>query len=137
MRRCTLTSTGTGQRKFPPPAAVRSPGATSPGVRPLAASAPRPRPSRSAPPPACQARDCSLKIAVGPDKGGEMEGEVRFHHIAPDLWVLEARRCAHRWVVFHETYSFCLVRRFLSSDPRVGWRYNHRLYLADPERLIM
>jgi AraC-like DNA-binding protein len=68
---------------------------------------------------------------------GGMEGEVGFHHVAPDLWVLEARRCAHRWVVFHETYSFCLVNRFRSPTPRVEWRYNHRLYVADPGHLIM
>lgn len=66
-----------------------------------------------------------------------MEGDVRFHHIAPDLWVLEARRCAHRWVVFHETYSFCLVSRFMSTSARVGWKYNHRLYIADPGHRIM
>lgn len=65
-----------------------------------------------------------------------MEGEVRFHHAAPDLWVLDARRCAHRWVVFHETYSFCLVSRFI-SPARVDWRYNHRLYFADPNHPIM
>lgn len=66
-----------------------------------------------------------------------MEGEVRFHHVAPDLWVLEARSCANRWVVFHETYSFCLVSRFMSTSSQVGWKYNHRLYLADPDHRIM
>ena len=66
-----------------------------------------------------------------------MEGEVRFHHVAPDMWVLEARSCAHRWVVFHETYSFCLVSRFTSNAAQVSWKYNHRLYLADPDHRIM
>jgi AraC-like DNA-binding protein len=65
-----------------------------------------------------------------------MEGEVRFHHIAPDVWVLEARRCAHRWVVFHDTYSFCLAGQ-LVSPTRVGWKYNHRLYSVDPDHIVM
>jgi AraC-like DNA-binding protein len=58
----------------------------------------------------------------------DVEGDVRFHHITPDLRVLDARRCAHQWVVYHDTYCFCLPLRV---SPPVQWRYNHRLYVAD------
>jgi AraC-like DNA-binding protein len=64
------------------------------------------------------------------------DGEVRIHHITPELWVLEARRCARRWVVFHETYSFCLVER-IGDDAQVPWKYNHRLYLADSNHAMV
>jgi AraC-like DNA-binding protein len=60
----------------------------------------------------------------------EVEGDVRFHHIIPELWVLEARRCARQWIVFHETYSFCLVLR-IEDGALVPWKYNHRTYVAD------
>jgi AraC-like DNA-binding protein len=66
----------------------------------------------------------------------EVDGDVRFHHLRPGIWVLEARQCAHRWVVFHETYSFCLV----DSDPNqpiVRWRYNHSVFQVDRDHLIM
>jgi AraC-like DNA-binding protein len=65
-----------------------------------------------------------------------MEGDVRFHHLTPELWVLEARRCAHRWVVFHETYSFCLVEKVVDGA-LVDWKYNHRLYVADPAHAML
>ena len=65
----------------------------------------------------------------------DVEGDVRFHFLTPELWVLEARRCAHRWVVFHETYSFCLVER--TGGTLVDWRYNHRLYVADSEHAML
>jgi AraC-like DNA-binding protein len=61
----------------------------------------------------------------------EFQGEVRFHSITPELWIMEARNCAHCWRVFHETYSFCLVLR-IDGRIQVDWRYNHRLYVADP-----
>jgi len=65
----------------------------------------------------------------------DIEGEVRFHHLLPDLRVLEARSCAHRWVVFHETYDFCLITR--QPAKRVDWKYNHRLYTVDDDHVIM
>jgi AraC-like DNA-binding protein len=58
------------------------------------------------------------------------DGEVRFHHITPELRVLDARRCARQWVVYHETYAFCLVLG-VDGPPEVTWRYNHRRYVAD------
>jgi hypothetical protein len=66
----------------------------------------------------------------------EVDGDVRFHHLEPGIWVLEARQCAHRWVVFHETYSFCLVEPY-PDQPIVRWRYNHGIYQVDPDHLIM
>ena len=39
-------------------------------------------------------------------------------------------------MVFHETFSFCLVHRF-GAPVRVDWRYNHRLYLADCDHPVM
>src|SRR3954463_16005706 len=66
----------------------------------------------------------------------EVEGDVRFHHLTPELWVLEARRCAHRWVVYHETYSFCLVTK-LHGGGLVEWRYNHRRYVADEKHAML
>jgi AraC-like DNA-binding protein len=68
-----------------------------------------------------------MPVAPGLDEG---EGDVRFHHLTPDFWVLEARRSSKRWVIFHETYSFCLVTK-MSAKAAVPWRYNHRLYVAD------
>lgn len=65
----------------------------------------------------------------------ELEGYVRFHHLLPGLRVMEARACAHRWVVFHETYDFCLVTKLARG--RVDWKYNHRLYTVDREHVIM
>lgn len=70
-----------------------------------------------------------------PASASRMEGEVRFHHLTPELWVLDARGCAHRWVVFHETYSFCLADAALSEA--VDWRYNHRVYTVDDGHRIM
>ncbi len=64
-----------------------------------------------------------------------MEGQVRFHHLTPELWVLEARRCAHQWVVFHETYSFCLAQ--VVPPYAVDWKYNHRLYTIDERHRVM
>lgn len=63
-----------------------------------------------------------------------LTGELRFHHIMPDLWVMETRSCAHRWVVFHETYSFCLVRHVPSV---VQWRYDRRVYVVDRDHRVM
>jgi len=65
-----------------------------------------------------------------------VEGDIRFHHVTPELWVMEARRCAHRWVVFHETYSFCLVEH-VADGVLIDWRYNHRLYVADPGHAML
>ena len=64
-----------------------------------------------------------------------MTGDLRFHHIMPALWVMEARACAHRWVVFHETYSLGLVRQF--QPVRVGWKYHHRVYTIDGDHPVM
>jgi len=65
----------------------------------------------------------------------EIEGSVGFHHLLPGVRVLEARDCAHRWVVYHETYDFCLITR----QPRelVSWKYNHRLYTVSDDHVIM
>jgi AraC-like DNA-binding protein len=63
----------------------------------------------------------------------DIEGDVRFHHLTPELWVLDARDCAHRWVVFHETYSFGLITR----GPMVDWRYTHRTYSSDPDHAML
>jgi AraC-like DNA-binding protein len=49
---------------------------------------------------------------------------------------MEARRTVHRWVVFHETYSFCLVDR-IDQPAKVDWRYNRRTYTVDPGNAIM
>src|SRR4029079_11888950 len=65
-----------------------------------------------------------------------VEGDIRFHHLSPGLWVMEARRCAHKWVVFHETYSFCLVGH-VTDGALVDWRYNHRRYVADPGHAML
>jgi AraC-like DNA-binding protein len=62
--------------------------------------------------------------------------DVRFHHIDPGLWVLEARRSARKWVVFHETYTFCLILRN-DGDAPVPWRYNHRIYTASRRRCMV
>lgn len=65
-----------------------------------------------------------------------LEGDVRFHHPLPGVRVMEARDCSHRWVVFHETYSFCYMLRF--TDPVVvTWRYTHRSYEADDRHPVM
>jgi AraC-like DNA-binding protein len=61
----------------------------------------------------------------------EDEGDVRFHHLTPELWVMEARRSARRWVAFHETYTFCLMTK-IEGDRPVVWRYDHRDFVADP-----
>ncbi len=71
-----------------------------------------------------------------PSRSPSGEGDVRFHQIMRDLWVLEARACARRWVVFHETYSFCLALR-MSGNARVEWKYNHRLYDIDDVHVTM
>jgi AraC-like DNA-binding protein len=60
----------------------------------------------------------------------QVSGQVRFHHLTPELWVMEARGASHRWVVFHEAYEFCLVTK-LGGGLSVPWRYNHREYVAD------
>lgn len=65
-----------------------------------------------------------------------VEGDIRFHHLTPQIWVMEARRCAHRWVVFHETYTFCLVEH-VADGALVDWRYNHRRYVADPGHAML
>jgi AraC-like DNA-binding protein len=64
-----------------------------------------------------------------------MEGDVRYHHVMPELRIAEARRAARRWAVFHETYSFALIGA-LESGP-IAWRYNHRTYALDPDHLVM
>ena len=66
----------------------------------------------------------------------QVEGDVRFHHLTPELWVMEARQCAHRWVVFHENYSFCLVER-VQHGALVDWKYNRRVYVADPRHAML
>jgi AraC-like DNA-binding protein len=66
----------------------------------------------------------------------EIEGDVRFHHLTPELWVLEARRCARRWVVYHETYSFCLCTGVTENVP-VPWRYNHQTYRVDENHAMI
>jgi AraC-like DNA-binding protein len=63
------------------------------------------------------------------------EGHVRVHHLLPGLRVIDARACAHRWVVFHESYDFCLVTNVARLP--VSWKYNHRLYRVDPEHVMM
>jgi AraC-like DNA-binding protein len=65
----------------------------------------------------------------------EFEGQVRVHHLLPGLRVVDARACAHRWVVFHETYDFCLVTEVAASP--VFWRYNRRIYTVDAEHVMM
>jgi len=49
---------------------------------------------------------------------------------------MEARQCAHRWVVFHETYSFCLVEK-VEHDALVDWKYRHKVYVADPQHAML
>src|SRR4029079_15061426 len=75
------------------------------------------------------------QMAVG-RASDEVEGDIRSHHMTPELRVMEARRCAHRWVVFKETYSFCLVER-VEDGALVDWRYRHRLYVADPRHAML
>jgi len=65
-----------------------------------------------------------------------VEGDIRFHHLTPELRVMEARRCAHRWVVFHDTYDFALIER-VAEGALVDWRYNRRLYVADPGHAML
>lgn len=66
----------------------------------------------------------------------DVQGDVRFHFLTPELWAMEARRCAHRWVVFHETYFFCLVEH-TQDGALVDWKYNHRLYTADRDHAML
>lgn len=65
-----------------------------------------------------------------------MTGELRFHHVTPGLWVMDARACSYHWVVFHETYSFCLVA-FVPQWSVVQWKYDRRIYAVDREHRIM
>lgn len=65
----------------------------------------------------------------------EPEGNIVFHHLLPGLRVMDARACAHRWVVFHESYDFCLVTKL--AEPEVRWKYNHRIYSVDADHVIM
>jgi AraC-like DNA-binding protein len=64
-----------------------------------------------------------------------MDRDVRFHHVAPDLRVLEGRRCARRWVLFHETYTIGLMGRARAGF--ADWRYRHRSFVVGSEQLVM
>jgi hypothetical protein len=58
------------------------------------------------------------------------EGAVLFHHLIPGVWVMEVRRLAHQWIVFHETYTFCLPSWMEVPSSIVDWRYRRRLFAA-------
>jgi AraC-like DNA-binding protein len=64
-----------------------------------------------------------------------MDRDVRFHHVVPALRVIEARQCARRWVLFHETYAIALMGR--AQVGAADWRYRHRSFVVDSEHAIM
>ena len=64
-----------------------------------------------------------------------MDRDVRFHHVVPDLRVLEGRQCARRWVLFHETYTIALMGRARAGF--ADWRYRHRSFVVGSDHLVM
>jgi AraC-like DNA-binding protein len=67
-------------------------------------------------------------MLVGVETAGPV-GAIGFHHLMPGVWVMDVRRCSHKWVVFHETYSFCLPT-WSASPLDVEWKYRYRTFHA-------
>ena len=64
-----------------------------------------------------------------------MDNDVRFHHVVQDLRILEARRCAKHWVLFHETYTIALLGRACAG--KADWRYRHHSFVVGSENSVM
>jgi len=64
-----------------------------------------------------------------------MDRDVRFHHVAQDLRVIDARQCARRWVIFHDTYAIAMLGR--GARGMTDWRYRHRSFVVGSEHLVM
>jgi AraC-like DNA-binding protein len=64
-----------------------------------------------------------------------MSRDVRFHQFAADLRVMEARGCARRWVLFHDTYTIALMGHARAGF--VDWRYRHRSYVVGSDNVVM
>jgi AraC-like DNA-binding protein len=64
-----------------------------------------------------------------------MDRDVRFHQVVQDLRVIEARQCARRWILFHETYTIGFMGRARAGI--ADWRYRHRSFVVGSEHLVM
>ena len=63
-----------------------------------------------------------------------MDRDVRFHQVVQDLRVIEARQCARRWILFHETYTIGFMGRARAGI--ADWRYRHRSFAVTTGRHV-
>jgi AraC-like DNA-binding protein len=64
-----------------------------------------------------------------------MDRDVRFHHVVQDLRILEARRCARHWAIFHDTFTLVLLARAQAGVAE--WRYRHRSFVVGSRQMVM
>jgi len=64
-----------------------------------------------------------------------MDRDVRFHQVAQDLRVIDARQCARKWVLFHETYAIAMLTG--AGIGMADWRYRHRSFVVGSQHRVM